>query len=361
MRKIHLISLFLFIFVTCSYGSIFVPFNQKEVSYMGRVEKVENQYAKIYWPGTSVTINFKGTELKAVLKNGKEETYFYAIVDGNEKEAKKVKADTVQSSILLATGLKNTNHSVQLFKLSNNTSYTDFYGFELVDGSTVLNPAPLPKRKIEFYGNSITAGHGVDVLPGQDDSGSPEYFNNYWTYAALTSRHFNAQYSCISRSGIGVMVSWFPIIMPEMYDRLNPEDPTSKWDFSKYTPDIVVINLFQNDMWLTASPTHPEFKARFGTTPPDVPTIILSYQNFVKSIRAKYPDATIICVLGSMNATEKGSPWPGYIEKAVDGLSDSKILTHFFPYKNTPGHPKVAEQKVMADDLIGFIEKNIKW
>jgi hypothetical protein len=361
MRKNHLISLFLFIFVTCSYGSIFVPFNQKEISYMGRVEKVENRYAEIYWPGTSVTINFKGTELKAVLKNGKEESYFYAIVDGNDNEAKKIKADTIQSSILLATGLKNSNHSVQLFKLSNNTSYTYFYGFELADGSTVLNPSPLPKRKIEFYGNSITAGHGVDVIPGNEDSGSPEYFNNYRTYAALTSRHFNAQYSCISRSGIGVMVSWFPIIMPEIYDRLNPEDPTSKWDFSQYTPDIVVINLFQNDMWLTASPNHPEFKARFGTTPPDVPTIILSYQNFVKSIRAKYPVATIICVLGSMNATEKGSPWPGYIDKAVEGLSDPKILTHFFPYKNTPGHPKVAEQKVMADDLIGFIEKNIKW
>ena len=70
MRKNHLIPLFLFIFVTCSYGSIYVPFNQKEVSYMGRVEKIENLYAKIYWPGTSVTINFKGTELKAVLKNG---------------------------------------------------------------------------------------------------------------------------------------------------------------------------------------------------------------------------------------------------------------------------------------------------
>ena len=361
MRKNYLIPLFLFIFITCSYGSIFVPFNQKDISYMGRVEKVGKRYAEIYWPGTSVTINFKGTELKVVLKNGKEESYFYAIVDGNDKEAKKIKADTIKSSILLATGLKNTNHSVQLFKLSNNTSYTEFYGFELADGSTVLNPAPLPKRKIEFYGNSITAGHGVDVIPGNEDSGNPEYFNNYLTYAALTSRHFNAQYSCISRSGIGVMVSWFPIIMPEMYDRLNPEDPTSKWNFSQYTPDIVVINLFQNDMWLTASPTHPEFKARFGTTPPDVPTIILSYQNFVKSIRAKYPDATIICVLGSMNATEKGSPWPGYIEKAVEGLSDQKILTHFFPYKNTPGHPKVAEQKVMADDLIRFIEKNIKW
>ena len=328
---------------------------------MGSVETVENKYAKIFWPGTSVTINFKGTELKAILRNGKEEAYFYAIVDGNEKEAKKIKGDTVQSAILLASGLSNSNHSVQLFKLSNNTSYSYFYGFELADGSTLLNAKPQPKRKMEFYGNSITAGHGVGVLPGHDDSGSAEYFNNYWTYGACTARHFDAQYSCIARSGIGLMVSWFPIIMPEMYDRLNPNDSASKWDFSKYTPDIVVINLFQNDMWLTASLDHPQFKARFGTTPPDTTTIIQSYQNFVKSIRTRYPAASIICVLGSMNATQKGSPWPGYIEQALKGLSDSKIYTCFFPYKETPGHPKVADQKVMADQLIDFIDRNIKW
>ncbi len=361
MRKTYLLSLVLFIAVTLCYSSILVPFNQKKLSYMGRVETIENQCAKIYWPGTSVTINFKGTEIKAILKNGKEDAYFYAIVDGNEKGAKKIKADTLQSSILLATGLKNTRHTVQLFKLSNNTSTTYFYGFELPDGSTILNASPLPKRKIEFYGNSITAGHGVDVLPGNEDSGNPEYFNNYRTYAALTARHYNAQYSCISRSGIGMMVSWFPIIMPEMYNRLNPADPASKWDFTKYTPDVVVINLFQNDAWLTANFNHPQFKARFGTTPPDVTTIIQSYQNFVKTIRSTYPTASIICVLGSMDATRKGSPWPGYIEKAVKGLSDTKIYTHFFPYKNTSGHPKAAEQKIMADDLIDFMDKNIKW
>jgi len=361
MKKNYLLSFLLFIAVTCCYGSIFVPFSQKNLTYSGRVEKTGNQYAKIYWPGTSVTITFKGTELKAILKNGTEDTYFYAIVDGIENDLKKIKADTIKSSIVLTSGLKDSIHSVQLFKLSNNTSYTYFYGFEMADGSTLLDAKPLPERKIEFYGNSITAGHGVDVLPGHEDSGNPEYFNNYLTYAARTARHFNAQYSCISRSGIGVMVSWFPIIMPEMYDRLNPEDSSSKWDFSQYTPDIVVINLFQNDMWLTASFDHPQFKARFGITPPNVTTIIQSYQNFVKSIRNKYPKASIICVLGSMNATEKGSPWPGYIENAVEGLSDTKIFTHFFPYKNTPGHPKVADQKVMADELIDFIDKNIKW
>jgi hypothetical protein len=37
------------------------------------------------------------------------------------------------------------------------------------------------------------------------------------------------------------------------------------------------------------------------------------------------------------------------------------MYTLFFPYKNTGGHPKVAEQKIMANELIEFIEKNIKW
>jgi hypothetical protein len=361
MRKICFVPLLLFVAITFSYSAILVPFNQKNLSYMGRVETVQNQYAKFYWPGTSVTINFTGTELKAILKNGYEESYFYVIVDGKENEARKIKADTIKSTILLADGLKNAKHSVQLFKLSNNTSYTYFYGFELANDSKVLKATPLPQRKIEFYGNSITAGHGVDVLPGHDDSGSSYYFNNYWTYAARTARHFNAQYSCIARSGIGIMVSWFPEIMPEVYDRLNPADSTSKWDFSKYTPDIVVINLFQNDSWIVNNPQNPQFIARFGTTKPNETFIINSYKNFIKCIRAKYPNSSIICALGNMDATRVGSPWPAYIEKAAKELNDAKIYTHFFPYKDTPGHPKVAEQKAMADDLIEFIDKNIKW
>ena len=360
MRIKHLITLLVLAVATFGYGQIAVPFDQKELSYMGRVAMVEHQYAKIFWPGTSVSLRFKGTEVKATFKNGEEVAYFYAIVDGDDQNPVKIKPDTKETTLTLATGLKNADHTVTLFKLSNNTSYTQFYGFELANGSKVLAARPLPKRKIEFYGDSITAGHGVDVLPGNPDSGSPEYFNNYWAYAARTTRHFDAQYSCIARSGIGIMVSWFPLIMPEMYDRTDPEDPNSKWDFSKYTPDVVVINLLQNDSWLVNMPEHPQFKARFGSASPDESTIIQSFQNFVKEIRGKYPMASIVCVLGSMDATKAGSKWPGYVEQAVKELNDSKIYTKFFLYKDTPGHPKSAEQKVMADELIDFISKNIK-
>jgi len=81
----------------------------------------------------------------------------------------------------------------------------------------------------------------------------------------------------------------------------------------------------------------------------------------VKSIREKYPNTSIICALGSMDATKEGSKWPDYIKKAVANLQDKKIYTHLFKYKNTPGHPKINEHQDMADSLIAFIDKNIKW
>ena len=157
------------------------------------------------------------------------------------------------------------------------------------------------------------------------------------------------------------MVSWFPLIMPEMYDRLDPADSTSKWDFSRYRPDLVIINLLQNDSWLVKMPTHEQFKSRFGTKEPDEDVIVLAYKNFVQTIRKKYPKAQIICMLGNMDITAKGSPWPEYVEKAVLQLKDNKIFTYFAPFKNTEGHPETREQKELAEGLINFIEKNIKW
>jgi hypothetical protein len=62
-----------------------------------------------------------------------------------------------------------------------------------------------------------------------------------------------------------------------------------------------------------------------------------------------------------MDAVKEGAPWPGYIKKAVEQIGDKKILVHIFPYKNTPGHPSKKEQQAMADDLIAFIDQNIKW
>src|SRR4030095_3437585 len=202
------------------------------------------------------------------------------------------------------------------------------------------------KRKIEFFGNSVTCGYAIEDYV--NDSYVGYYENCYDAYAAITARHFHAQYHLTAKSGIGIMLSWFPLIMPEMYDRLDPTDSTSKWNFSKYTPDLVIINLFQNDSWIIEKPEHEQFKNRFGSARPSAEFIVRSYKNFVRSIRKKYPKAQIICMLGSMNITKKGSPWPGYVKKATAQLRDKKIFTYFAPYKDTPGHPKTTEQKILA-------------
>jgi hypothetical protein len=359
MTRRFFISALLFIAISSNIlaQTKFIPFNHKNIVYEGRINKT-NEAAKLYWSGTSVTIRLSGEAISAVMQDADTANYYNVIVDG--KVTSKIHVSTAKQSYSLASGLSKGKHTIQLYKRTEwDKGTTTFYGFEIPTNTKLLPPAAPKKRKIEFFGNSITCGYGIEDNGG--DSGKGYFENNYLTYAALTARHFDAQCHYTAKSGIGIMVSWFPLIMPEMYDRINPKDSTSKWDFSQFTPDLVVVNLFQNDSWLVEKPNYPEFKHRFGTQKPNEAFIVESYRKFIETVRKTYPKASIICALGSMDATREGSPWPGYIEKAVSQLNDKKVYTHFLPYKKTGGHPKVAEQKAMADDLIQFIEKNVKW
>ena len=47
-----------------------------------------------------------------------------------------------------------------------------------------------------------------------------------------------------------------------------------------YQPDIVVVNLFQNDSWIVNQPANEQFKARFGTTKPSEEVIVKAYAAF---------------------------------------------------------------------------------
>lgn len=356
--KQFFIAAILFIIVQTAFAQSIIKSNDSHIHYMGRV-KVNVDSSELSWSGNSITINFHGTGVKALLRDQSGINYFKVIVDG--KPLPDIQIDSVKHLYTLASGLPAGAHQLVLFKRTEWVfGKTWFYEFQL-DANTSIGKAPATKkRKIEFYGNSITCGYAVLDTAGKDRGTAP-FEDNYLSYAAITARHFDAEYSCIARSGIGVLISWFPQIMPEMYDRIDGGDENSKWDFSQYKPDVVVINLFQNDSWLVVQHEYPEFKHRFDTTAPTDMQIIAAYESLVKNIRNKYPRARIICALGSMDATREGSVWPGYISKAVENIRDKKITTHFFPYKNTGGHPSQSEQQAMADDLIHYIETNIKW
>ena len=136
--------------------------------------------------------------------------------------------------------------------------------------------------------------------------------------------------------------------MPEIYNRIDPTDSTSIWDFSKFVPDIVVVNLLQNDSWLYSNTISEE-------------DIIDAYEQFILTLRNHYPNSNIICLLGNLDISATGSKWIDYVNNTVEELSDDKIYVHIVPYKNTRGHPTISEQQDLANSLINFIDTNIKW
>jgi hypothetical protein len=333
---------------------ISVPPSAPAIQYEGRMGQPADGSREIYWPGSSIRIRFRGRGLRAILKDQHGSNFYNIILD--QDSVRCIRLDSARRSYILASGLPEGEHTVELFRRNGWPSgITWFYGFEIA-GSGQLLRLPEKKRYIEFYGNSITGGSGM-----YPDSAVFGHENNYESYAALTARHFQAVYQCIARSGIGLMVSWFPMIMPEMYNRKNPFDSSSRWNFSDHKRDVVVINLGQNDYALMDLPEHPEFIRRFGGKKPGDSLIISSYTLFIQKIRKEYPNAYILCVLGNMDACKAGSPWPHYIEAAAASLKDPKVYTHIFDYKNTPEHPNASEHRQMAKSLIRFIDEHVSW
>lgn len=338
-----------------------VSFSDPHLQYEGRIGQ-KNNAAELYWPGSAVRLRFEGTGIKALLKDYNGQNYFNIIIDGDS--IRKIRIDSSQKWYSLAENLSPGQHVVELFKRTQinkeyNRGYTSLYAFQITGGQVLPTPVA-KKRRIEFYGNSITCGHAIEDTTGKD-SGASTFENNYFSYAALTARHYDAQYSCIAVSGIGLIAGFRKFIMPEVYDLRNPFDSTDVWDFSKYTPDVVVVNLLQNDEAVIGNPANEQFKKRFGTTAPSDEFIVTAYKGFISKLRDHYPHASIICVLGNMGITRTGSKWPGLVERAVTALHDKNIFTHFFKYKGTPGHPNVKEQEQMAVSLIQFIDTVVHW
>jgi hypothetical protein len=282
-------ALYFLIFISVSWQSragSFVPFSDHHIYYEGRIGMFPD-HAVMYWGGSSFTVCFRGSSVSATLKDATGNDYYYVIID--DSIVRKIKIDSVKKNYLLADHLSLKKHSIKVFKCTQwDKGTTFFYGLDFSQDAKIITADAYKNRRIEFYGNSITCGSAVEDSSGRD-SGESQYENNYLSYAAITARHYNAYYSCIARSGIGLIVSWFPLTMPEMYDRLDPLDSQSHWIFSKVDPQIVVVNLLQNDSWLVKLPANEQFKKKFGNTPPSEAIIIDSYHHFIKTIRRKYP------------------------------------------------------------------------
>ena len=121
----------------------------------------------------------------------------------------------------------------------------------------------------------------------------------------------------------------------------------TKWDFSKYTPDIVIVAIGQND-------SHPEDYMKTDYQGEKAQNWRKHYGEFLKKIRATYPDAWIVCCTTLL---QHDIGWDMSIDQAVQDLGDKKVSHCVFKRngKATPGHLRIPEAEEMAKELCHHI------
>lgn len=348
-----------FFFALTITASNLVSPKHKNIRYIGRVSLANPDCARFTFPGTQIRTVFQGTSVKMLMKPNSG----FFMVELDNKLPYKVKSPEKDSVMVVASNLKSGNHNLTITMCTEgNNKKPEFWGFILDDGCTLPAAPQLPQRKMEFIGNSITCGYGVEGKSGAEKfSFATE--NAYYSFASRTARHFNAQCMIVARSGMGVYrncggkVTGDKIVMPVIYPYTLFNDTTEAWNFKSYIPDVVCINMGTNDS-SSSKYNHEMF--------------VDAYTRFIKTIRANYPSAPIVILSGTMikAGTDRDNILRDLLNQVHHNIyssGDHNIYRlDLTPEDNTMGwgadyHPSMKRQQRMTDELTAFLSKILGW
>ncbi len=334
------------------------PDNEK-LSYSGRIDWSNPQEPVFVYPCTSVRMRFTGNELKVFVRNKSAywDNYLGCILDGRQS-AFALPKEGIACVKVEVEGTKE--HEVMFFKRQDACHEMSFLGVELAEGAKLLDMPRMPERKIEIYGDSVSAGEvseAVEYVGKEDPEHNGEYSNSWYSYAWMTARRLNAQIHDIAQGGMALMdkTGWFHdpdyIGMESAWDKIhyNPDLGTSMdWDFSQYIPQVAVVAIGQND-------SHPEDYMKEDPKGEKAEKWRNHYKVFLEKLREKYPCAQIICCTTLL---EHDEAWDVSIGKVVQELRDERITQYLFKRngKGTPGHLRIPEAEEMAEELANYIE-----
>ena len=254
-----------------------------------------------------------------------------------------------------------TNAVIRVIKLSESVDST--MGIRrIVTDANEIYPTAEKSLKIEYIGDSITSGYGGE---GKKNDKFKTYSENVTkSYAYLSAQELDADYSIVSYRGYGVLSGHtsngkinVDKLVPPIYDKMGRSRGSFAgelaleeipWDFSRFVPDIVVVNLGTND-------------ASYCYEEDQYTAFQQMYTSFLKKIRQKNPKAVIICSVGIM-----GDEMFGYIEAAVaeyeTETGDFNVHTFHFSEQDpnngygSSSHPSEFSQQIASDQLVQKIE-----
>lgn len=347
--------------------------DNKSIKYFGRWDFSNNREVKTSWGAAYLKIRFKGKKCKILIDDGNND-FEYSI---DNQICKILITEKNKIEYELADNLSDDIHTLIFTRRSHCLNgITTFKGF-INDNFKLINNVEIKKRKLEFIGDSITAGclnEEKNFKYGKPVSGNRHNENTNNAYGPILARKLNAEYSVIAIGGIGLYHNWLEKIpgtqrhIQEYFLSTLYEPYKDNWDFSIWQPDAVFIAAGTND---------------FGSEPiPDKTTYIKLYSDFINLIRGKYKNAFIFCIgpwKYEKNKRTNFDDCRNYIKDAVKKIRDEKIIAidpvsdYEGPWlKNGEGknsgdyagddtHPTVLGHKKIAEKLEKIIKKYLNW
>jgi len=241
------------------------------------------------------------------------------------------------------------------FTNANPSNYANFVGF-ITDG-TAGGASPPRSRRIELIGDSISAGYGAR---GFTNPPFPCQVNmitsgNYYTYNHFICENFTADCTILAWSGKGMYENCCDNgeTMPQYYlQTLGGESYSTDWDFSRWAPDAIIINLGTNDFGHNSGPA---WVAQF------VATYVAFCQNATK--RYNDPALPFFVAQGPMNDSDALN---AALTTVIQQINSAGGKAYYLDMRGPPndgcgGHPGVQGHRQMADMAIPQIATVMGW
>ena len=317
-------------------------FDEAYINIYGRTYTVSDGL-KLDHAANGVEVGFIGTSLTVNISSSYK-SKMRVFIDG-DSTGKKIDLVAGTNKCTVASGLTDGLHTVRIVK-GTEEMFAQWTVTSFVADKFFVIPEK-SDLKIEFIGSSAASGYGIYGTPGQE--GTIENSDSSRSYAYLAAHELNADYSIVARTGISVTAKFWAgdDNMENLYGQISA---TNKQAYAfDFNPDIIVLNLGSVESSYISRPHDgdPSYASNFM---PD-------YQRFLEKVRAKNPNAYIICLYGMIN---KNPAIHNGIRLSVEALNDDRIVYNPFEIKqNNDGainHPSSVANKTWGADLAAYIK-----
>jgi len=333
------------------------------VRLLGRGEVNEDGSRTFNWPNAGFEFEFSGTAAQVFVDEAKQDnsayngSYFSVDVYSGDQLVRtgRIKLESGWNTVYTYQNGDPDLKKIMITRSSEACKGTVRISLLKCDAQPQATKART--RRIEFIGDSYTAGFGNSPHLSEAPGYTAQNTDNHNSYTGYVARHYNADNTVIAYMGKGVYANQkthspnnlehtmsHQFNYSEIYTDTDADlnmSTGAKHDFSTYQPHLVTVWLGTNDIAAQVP----------------VETFKTAYIKLIEDIRSKYPDAVILCMsiprnnmyyntIASVVSNEAGGAANKVYFHAVDKFSASGI----------DSHPTAEEHKAIADELIATID-----